>query len=116
MIHVDPSDLSLARRARVISEFQASIADAPSRFRVGDIITYEDAEGWHRVVTVLLLTPSGGAAVMIYDGQPHFEAIDLADLNRLRVMKIDFMEQEDVEMYLDMLSPPTNEQEMELAA
>jgi hypothetical protein len=111
-----PNELPALRRARVIAEFQASIADAPPRFQVGDVITYEDSEGWHRVVTILLTTSCGGAVAMVYDGLPHYEAIELKDLDCLRVLKIDRMGPHDVASYLTMMNQADEAEELELAA
>lgn len=104
MIHVDPTDLSGSRPDRCTSEFLRDFPLPESRFGVGDVITFQAADGWEHVITVLgFTTCRNGVLAMHYDGLPHFVAVTASDLDLLRVVRIDVMGASDIAMYREWL-------------
>jgi hypothetical protein len=79
------------------------------RFKVGDVITFEDWDGLHRVITILGIRGrkngvGGYADCMVYNGQPHYLMATFQKLSKLRILKLDTMSLRDVKMYRRLLS------------
>jgi len=75
----------------------------PTQFQVGDVVEFEKLDGWRWIVTILGRAPDGSFECMIYDGKPHFLAVDEGALAALRVVKRGRMDEETIDMYRCML-------------
>ncbi|MFB2553912.1 hypothetical protein [Ensifer soli] len=87
----------------------------PTRFAVGDMITYVGTDGFRRCVTILGLDGGNNADVMVYDGTPNYAFITIEELSCLRIIEITCMSLADVDMYRRFLDLPPLDIELEAA-
>ena len=94
--------------SRILENFYAP--DAP-QFRIGDSLTFEKADGTLGFVTILGQDAGGEVECMFFNGRGHHVQVSLDDLCDLRIVRIDTMRMEDVEMYRRLLGldPPAAE-------
>lgn len=77
-------------------------ADAP-RFRIGDSITFEKACGARGIVTILGFHVNGEVEAMFFNGRGHHVDVSIEDLSHLRIVRVETMRSDDVEMYRRLL-------------
>ncbi|KQV34445.1 MULTISPECIES: hypothetical protein [unclassified Rhizobium] len=95
-----PRRLVPRRPSNAVSKVLTAIAfTPPSRFFVGDIVRFQDVEGWTHIITILGTRPCGFVDAMTYDGRAHYIGITLEEISALRVIRVERMDQEDVDMY-----------------
>lgn len=91
-------------KERCVAHFLEGLRNQAPRFQIGDVITFVCAKGWHHCVSILDIWSCGHVTAMVYDGQPHHLDTTLADLERVRVVKLEFrMGPEEIEMYMSIL-------------
>jgi len=96
---------SLVGRPAFAHEMLEAIDNTPLEyFEVGDIITFECAEGWYHTITILGVRPNGAVDAMAYDGEPHYVLTAVKAIVSLRVVRRDRMSIGDVAMYRRILS------------
>ncbi len=106
-----PRRLVPRRQATVVADTLKALRNAPATlFSSGDLIEFEDAGGARRWILILDICRTGNVDAAVYDGRPHYLAITLADLLKLRIVCVERMETGDVEMYRRMLNldPPAD--------
>lgn len=105
------SPLPHANRPATVAAFTAFVRDDnPARFRVGDSVTFDKMDP--RVWPLLILGIQGkDVEAMCYDGNPHLVLIKMADLEALRVVRIEEAGCETVDMYRGLVGLPVGEYE-----
>jgi hypothetical protein len=99
-----PRRLVPRRPAKVVADTFRAIHNAPATlFSTGDLIQFEDAAGSRRWILILDICCNGHVDAAVYDGRPHYVAITLGDLLKLRIVCVERMESDDVAMYCRML-------------
>ncbi|UNK36611.1 hypothetical protein MNR02_08795 [Shinella sp. H4-D48] len=97
--NVPNSSLKNGNNPKTIARYLAHVRGPnPARFRVGDNVTFVkmDDQNW----PLLILDIRGNDFdVVCYDGNPHLVRLTMADLNALRVIRIEECGCEAVDMY-----------------
>lgn len=75
----------------------------PPKFSVGDVIKFKKADGRVWYVTILGFRTGDEIDAMYYDGLPHPFLCTVSELSNLRIIEIDTMSKQDVDMYRDCL-------------
>ncbi|HEY0125288.1 MAG TPA: hypothetical protein VGC14_26695 [Rhizobium sp.] len=70
----------------------------PAKFQVGDQITFRKLDGSQQIILILGIDGDRVGAIF-YTGMPHLIHLTLADLDALRIERIDKFGVEDVNMY-----------------
>jgi hypothetical protein len=91
----------------------ASFGGDWDRFKVGDIITFEDCDSLHRIITILGIRGRKGGAggyadCMVYNGQANYLMATFQELSKLRILKLDTMDPRDVKMYRRLVGLGSN--------
>lgn len=90
--------------ADVKESFYGSVWDLPNPpiFQVGDMVHFEKANGSQWIVTILDID-GDDIMLMFYDGQPYILNAKTDRLRNLRILAMDTMSADDVEMYRRLL-------------
>ncbi|CAN7201513.1 hypothetical protein LJR030_000508 [Rhizobium sp. LjRoot30] len=83
----------------------------PPLFGIGDSITFEKADGYRGIVTILGYSPTGEIECMFFNGRGHHVDVSLEDLCSLRILRIETMRADDVAMYRRLLGLDPQEAE-----
>lgn len=93
-----PASLRCLPPVQSVDEFADLLAgEHPAQFQPGDIVTF-DQDGDRHIVTVLGFA-GDLAHLMFYNGQPYHMTAPAAVLDRLRVVRLDRMDPEDLAQY-----------------
>jgi len=68
-------------------------------FEPGDLIEFEDAAGSVQSILILDIRPCGHVDAAAYLGRPYHLGINLGDLLKLRVVRVERMVEENLTMY-----------------
>ncbi len=95
-----PRRLVPRRQARVVADTLKAMRNVPATlFSSADLIQFEDSTGSRRWILILDICRSGHVDAAVYDGRPHYVAVTLGDLLKLRIVSVERMEADDVAMY-----------------
>ena len=93
------SPLPRANNRKTIARYLAHVRGPnPARFRVGDNVTFAKMDGQNWPLLILDIR-GNDFDVICYDGNPHLVRLTMADLNALRVIRIEEYGCEAVDMY-----------------
>lgn len=95
-----PRRLVPRRGATVVADTLRAIHNAPATlFEPGDHIQFEDAAGFAHSILILDIRSCGRVDAAAYLGRPYYLKINLGDLLKLRVIRVERMEEADLAMY-----------------
>ncbi len=86
----------VGRRPTFLEEFAIENAD---RFRVGEMINVSKPDGTQAWILVLGMKPCGTVEAAFWTGLPHLFETTVDELARLRIIRVEKLGQEDIEMY-----------------
>jgi len=96
--------LNTATTPTLLEKFMAAWSQPnPPQFQIGDEIEFQKSDGWRWILTILGRSAEGTFECMIFDGNPHFLAVDEEILSALRIVKRGRMDEEAIAMYRCML-------------
>lgn len=75
----------------------------PPQWQVGDELEFEKTDGWRWIITILGRSADGKFECLVYDGKPHFLAVDEETLDGLRIIKRGRFDEETIAMYRGLL-------------
>jgi len=99
--------------SRILEHF---FSPDPPIFGIGDSITFEKADGYRGVITILGYSPTGEVECMFFNGRGHHVNVSLDNICGLRVLRVETMRPEDINMYRRLLGLDPQEADLEDAA
>jgi hypothetical protein len=115
-----PRRLVPRRQATVVADTLRAIHNAPATlFSSGDLIEFEDAAGSVHSILILDIRPCGHVDAAAYRGRPYYLGINLGDLLKLRVVRVERMDEANLAMYrswVKMDEPSAECERLEVAA
>ncbi len=95
-----PRRLVPRRPAKVVADTLKALRNVPAvLFSSGDLIEFEDATDSMHSILILEIHPCGHVDAAAYLGRPYYLGINLGDLLKLRVVRVERMGEANLAMY-----------------